>query len=80
MRGVFPIIKRRIESLDSLRGISAMVVVVFHCLMCFELFYTAKIYSVYGNELVKWMSITPLHTLWAGTEAVILFFVLSVFH
>lgn len=71
--------KNRIESLDALRGIGAFVVVIFHCLISFEIFYQATNVAVYDNDFIKWLSISPLHTFWAGREAVILFFVLSGF-
>lgn len=69
----------RIESLDSLRGIAAMVVVIFHCLMSFTLFHDANYEYKFNNLLVELFTVSPLHTLWAGKEAVLLFFVLSGF-
>ncbi|MFX3636249.1 MAG: acyltransferase family protein [Candidatus Pristimantibacillus sp.] len=68
----------RIDSLDSLRGIAAMVVVIFHCLLSFVILYEAN-YNRFANDLMKYFTITPLHTIWAGREAVLLFFVLSGF-
>lgn len=70
---------KRIDSLDSLRGIAAMVVVIFHCLLSFHIFYDANYLNKFANEFVKYFTITPLHSLWAGKEAVLLFFVLSGF-
>ena len=67
----------RIHSLDSLRGISALIVVVFHCLISLPTFYTAYFKHQYSNVFVKAFTETPLHTLWAGPEVVLLFFVLS---
>lgn len=69
----------RIESLDSLRGIAAFIVVIFHCLLSFTLFYEANYDYKFTNWLVEIFTVTPLHTLWAGKEAVLLFFVLSGF-
>lgn len=69
----------RIHSLDSLRGISSLIVVIFHCLISFPVFYAAFNFQHYNNTLVKYLTITPLHTLWVGPEAVLLFFVLSGF-
>lgn len=69
----------RIESLDSLRGIAAMIVVIFHCLLSFSLFYEANYEFNFANRLVEIFTVTPLHTLWAGKESVFLFFVLSGF-
>lgn len=68
----------RIHSLDSLRGIAAMIVVVFHCLLSYTIFYKAN-HNHFANDWLKYFTITPLHTFWAGREAVILFFVLSGF-
>lgn len=70
---------QRIESLDSLRGIASLVVVIFHCLLSFNVFYQANYYSEFSNDLVKYFTVTPFHTVWAGNEAVLLFFVLSGF-
>ncbi|MGO4538721.1 acyltransferase family protein [Paenibacillus sp. 2TAB19] len=68
----------RIESLDSLRGIASMIVVIFHCLIAFTVFEQAN-FNRFDNDFLKYFTITPLHTLWAGREAVLLFFVLSGF-
>lgn len=68
----------RIDSLDSLRGIASMVVVIFHCLIAFNIFNEANM-NRFANDFYKYFTITPLHTLWAGREAVLLFFVLSGF-
>ncbi|MEQ8196858.1 MAG: acyltransferase [Clostridiaceae bacterium] len=70
---------KRINYLDSLRGIASLVVVVFHCLVSFNLFYMAYYNNQYSNGLIKAFTMTPLHTVWAGKEAVLLFFVLSGF-
>lgn len=70
----------RLRSLDGLRGLAALVVVVHHCLLLFP--------SMAGAYLpadpappqgpAGWlMTYSPLHVLWAGTESVYLFFVLS---
>ncbi|MDQ0113610.1 acyltransferase family protein [Paenibacillus harenae] len=68
----------RIKSLDSLRGIASMIVVIFHCLIAFTIFEQAN-FNRFANDFLKYFTITPLHTLWAGREAVLLFFVLSGF-
>lgn len=67
----------RIHSLDSLRGISSFIVVVFHSLISLPIFYTAYYKQEYGNVFLKAFTETPLHTLWAGPEVVLLFFILS---
>ncbi|KRF60825.1 hypothetical protein ASG99_07765 [Bacillus sp. Soil768D1] len=69
----------RIDSLDSLRGIAAMIVVIFHCLLSFTIIYEANYLNNFDNEFLKYFTISPLHTIWAGKEAVLLFFVLSGF-
>lgn len=70
----------RIQPLDSVRGIASMVVVIFHTLISLPIFYAAFNYLPYnGNQAVKLLNDTPLHILWAGPEAVLLFFVLSGF-
>lgn len=67
---------KRIEPLDSLRGIAAFIVVICHCMIAFP-----GMERVYRYEDVSgwaWLvSYTPLHLFWAGQEAVIVFFVLS---
>ncbi|MCB9988463.1 MAG: acyltransferase family protein [Rhodospirillales bacterium] len=61
---------QRFHGLDSLRGIAALVVVFNH-------FY-GVIPALASSE--NWLfSYTPLHTLIAGRQAVIIFFVLSGF-
>lgn len=69
----------RIEALDSLRGIASVIVVIFHCLITFDIFYDANYKHQYSNIFIKWFTLPPLHTVWAGYESVILFFVLSGF-
>lgn len=66
----------RIASLDGLRGLAALVVVIHHALL-----------TVPGFSAVYWgqpvpafaqpFAFSPLHVFWAGGEAVLLFFVLS---
>jgi peptidoglycan/LPS O-acetylase OafA/YrhL len=61
---------QRYASLDCLRGIAAITVVICHTIML-GLFQVEPLWSA-----VKW---TPLRLLWSGHQAVILFFVLSGF-
>lgn len=68
-----------IYSLDALRGIAAFIVIIFHILISFDIFREANYSYEYSNFLIKMMNESPLHLLWAGNEAVLLFFVLSGF-
>lgn len=68
----------RIASLDGLRGIAALVVVVYHVFLTQPAL--AAPYLDPGAEVgpgTWWATFTPLHLLWAGPEAVFVFFVLS---
>jgi peptidoglycan/LPS O-acetylase OafA/YrhL len=69
----------RIDSLDSLRGISSMIVVIFHCLISFPIFYYANFRDEYSNKFIEFLTKSPLKSFWAGNEAVLLFFILSGF-
>lgn len=55
--------KERIEYLDSLRGIAAMSVVIFHCMISFEIFHAANYHSNYENGFVRFVSESPLKLL-----------------
>lgn len=54
-----------------------MVVVIHHSLLTFPSLADAYYDTADGNPVAWALSYTPLHTFWAGTEAVYLFFVLS---
>ena len=75
---------RRYTELDSLRGLAALAVVGHHYLLLLPQVYAA-ILPVYDPSAPQtpvslwWLVFTPLHLLWAGTEAVAFFFVLSGF-
>lgn len=70
----------RFAGLDGLRGIAAAVVVIHHCLLV-----SPALSAAYGGPSPGggiWDSLfiySPLHLLWAGREAVIVFFLLSGF-
>jgi peptidoglycan/LPS O-acetylase OafA/YrhL len=66
----------RLAALDGLRGIAAFVVVVHHALLT----WTALADQYHGpnwESRTWWLAFSPLHLLWAGREAVIIFFILS---
>lgn len=68
----------RITSLDGLRGVAALVVLIHHSLLVIP-----AMSAVYFNGTVPpsllWLAYSPLHILWAGGEAVYVFFILSGF-
>jgi peptidoglycan/LPS O-acetylase OafA/YrhL len=61
---------QRYAELDALRGLAALSVVIFH---------TAGLTAQSPATAEGWMLHTPVSFLWAGHEAVILFFILSGF-
>ncbi|QHT55076.1 acyltransferase [Cellulomonas sp. H30R-01] len=71
---------RRLASLDGLRGVAALVVVVHHSFLT-----SAVLLGPYLKDPVRFdpwtwqwfLTATPLHLLWDGTSAVFVFFVLS---
>lgn len=66
----------RVSSLDGLRGVAALVVLFHHALLTMSGFasvYWAAPFPAY----VAPFAFTPLHAIWAGPEAVLVFFVLS---
>jgi peptidoglycan/LPS O-acetylase OafA/YrhL len=69
---------QRVTSLDGLRGVAALVVVTHHALLVWPV-----LFAQYGppNRAsgTWWLTYSPLHLLWAGREAVIVFFILSGF-
>lgn len=70
----------RLASLDGLRGVASLVVVVNHSLLTIPavaaIFYAGAPTITAGSAL--WFAAyTPLHLFWGGTESVYLFFVLS---
>jgi peptidoglycan/LPS O-acetylase OafA/YrhL len=69
----------RIQSLDGLRGVAALVVLVHHSALLFPAL--AATYfdrsTTSGSSLVWWLTYTPAHLLWEGDGAVYVFFILS---
>lgn len=69
----------RIESLDSIRGLASLAVVIHHTLLVLPLFFLTNDHEKVESTLVNAFSYTPLHMIWGGHEAVMLFFILSGF-
>jgi peptidoglycan/LPS O-acetylase OafA/YrhL len=67
----------RLKALDGLRGIAALVVLVHHSLLVVPSLAAPYFGGSEGGGRAGLLVNTPLHLLWAGTEAVYLFFVLS---
>lgn len=70
----------RLRSLDGLRGVAAVVVLIHHTVLTVPVLSGA--YYGHGpqatTQLAPWLfTYTPLHVVWAGGESVDLFFVLS---
>ncbi|EST12766.1 acyltransferase family protein [Sporolactobacillus laevolacticus] len=71
---------RRYEELDALRGIASLEVVLSHCLLVYPIFLAIFYHApLKENWQIILLAKTPLHSLFGGNEAVILFFVLSGF-
>ncbi len=69
----------RIRSLDGLRGVAAVVVVLHHSLLVSSAYadgYQTSTIAARGSG-AWWILYTPLHLVWAGDAAVWIFFVLS---
>lgn len=69
----------RIPALDGLRGFAALVVVVTHALLVSPALADAYAPGADHSAGRGWFVRSPLHLVWAGTEAVYVFFVLSGF-
>ncbi len=68
----------RIGSLDGLRGVAAAVVVVHHAFLSIPILSEGN-YRRDVPDWASWMVFSPAHLVWAGSEAVLVFFVLSGF-
>jgi peptidoglycan/LPS O-acetylase OafA/YrhL len=71
----------RYQSLDGLRGIAALTVIGYHALLIIPSMSTLYIEKVNptAGSIEWWLYKTPLRLLFAGHEAVLVFFVLSGF-
>lgn len=70
----------RVASLDGLRGVAAVVVLFHHSLLTvptLALAYYPRQGEIATGTAAWFLTYTPLHLVWAGPEAVALFFVLS---
>lgn len=66
----------RIGSLDGLRGVAALVVLIHHSLVSIDPLGAAYFDGATPDGL-GWLVNSPLHLIWAGPEAVYVFFILS---
>lgn len=71
---------RRYRSLDGLRGVSAMAVVIYHLLLVVPVMAAASgSNSAIALSPEWWLQKTPVRLFFSGHEAVLLFFILSGF-
>lgn len=75
-----PAPRGRLRSLDGLRGVAALIVLVHHSLLTIPAF-AAPYFDEAANRAAGtwewWVTRTPLHLFWEGTGAVYVFFILS---
>jgi peptidoglycan/LPS O-acetylase OafA/YrhL len=69
----------RYRSLDALRGIAALVVVLHHSMMTLPMWSDVVVQGVHNSKLTRILGTPPLDVLWAGDAAVKVFFALSGF-
>jgi peptidoglycan/LPS O-acetylase OafA/YrhL len=69
----------RYESLDAVRGIAALIVVIHHCLLVFPVWSDVSLHGVYATPLAAIVGHPPVSLLWNGPAAVNVFFALSGF-
>lgn len=69
--------RSRLSSLDGLRGVAAVVVLLHHSLLVVPALAAPYFGQAIEPGLPAVLVTTPLHLMWAGTEAVYLFFILS---
>lgn len=68
---------KRYETLDSLRGLAALAVMIGHFFLVFP--FMGQNTTAWGcfNYPINFLKYSPMHMIWAGHEAVIVFFLLS---
>jgi peptidoglycan/LPS O-acetylase OafA/YrhL len=72
--------KERLVALDSLRGMAAFSVMLYHLVLVFPaVFMVVNSGHPSASWLLNLMTFTPLHVFWCGYESVLFFFVLSGF-
>jgi peptidoglycan/LPS O-acetylase OafA/YrhL len=64
----------RLRSLDGLRGLAALIVVIHHSLLVVPGLAAPYFGQSTQSSIQELLAYSPLHLLWAGTEAVFLFF------
>jgi peptidoglycan/LPS O-acetylase OafA/YrhL len=71
----------RLASLDGLRGVAALVVLIHHVVRVFPALGAShlELGALRPWSVGRFLLVTPLHLVWAGGEAVLVFFVLSGF-
>jgi peptidoglycan/LPS O-acetylase OafA/YrhL len=69
----------RVRSLDGLRGLAAIIVVIHHSALAVPAAEEALDAAAPIGSAAWWLTYSPLHVFWAGEEAVLIFFVLSGF-
>jgi peptidoglycan/LPS O-acetylase OafA/YrhL len=69
---------KRFQELDSLRGLAAVTVLIHHYLLIFPII-NQKTIADDSLNIINLLKYSPLHIIYSGHEAVILFFTLSGF-
>lgn len=72
-------VKERFHSLDSVRGIAALQVIIAHSLVAVPGLNWMRDINKVPDSFISHLTHSPLHFFWSDTEPVIVFFVLSGF-